>query len=187
MNRARFVYDAYSTHQPVLYEAVVRTSGPVVEFGCGLGSTPLLYNLCAGHRRLFTLDSNPDWLNKFACLASPWHRFVWVLDWDAILHVDYIALVSWGVAFIDHSPWEARVTAVMALKDKARFIVLHDCDYFVTHDMLDFDELFKYHKVFPPLEPWPAPTGPPTLLASNFEDCNWDIDYSKYTGKEEMF
>ncbi len=180
-SRARFTYDSYSTHQPVLYEAVMRTSGPVVEFGCGHGSTPLLHKICDG-RRLLTLE-DAEWLEKFILLTTSWHGFGLAVDWAGT--TDYVALQLWDVALIDHAPWEARVAAVLALKDKIKFIVLHDCDYFVTHGLLDFDELFKYHKEFLPLKPWPyPPTGPPTLLASNFEDCDWDIDYEKYREME---
>lgn len=184
--QARFTFDAYSTHQPVLYEAVVRTSGPVIEFGCGDGSTPLLHRLCEEHaRKLLSLESDRAWLERFMCLATPWHRLGLVFDWDNVLRSNYIAAVPWDVALIDQSTFEQRADAVIALKDKARFIVLHDCDYFVTHTLLDYGELFKYHKEFLPLEPWPyPPTGPPTLLASNFESCDWDIDFEKYKEME---
>jgi len=181
--KARFLHDPYGTHQPVLYEAVMRTSGPVVEFGIGYNSTPWLHKLCDG-RKLLSAETDIRWLLAFLHFASPGqHRFVLVKNLDALLR-DIMA-VPWSVAFVDQGAWDDRVATVMALKDKARFIVLHDCDYFVTHSLLEFDELFKYHKEFLPLEPWPYPrTGPPTLLASNFEDCDWDIDYEKYKGME---
>ena len=180
--KARFLHDQYSTHQPVLYEAVKRTSGPVVEFGCGFGSTPLLHGLC-GERKLLSAETDIRWLVGFLHLACPRHRFVFVQNLDDLL-LD-IANVPWSVAFVDQGTWDARVQTVLALKDKAKFIVLHDCDYFVKKAMLDYDEVFKSHKVFLPLKPWPyKPTGPPTLLASNFEDCDWDIDYNEYKEME---
>ena len=75
--------------------------------------------------------------------------------------------------------------------------MLHDCDYFPANHVFGtvirpltgtrdrgerkYDDVFKYYKEFFPLEPWPyAPTGPPTLLASDAEPCDWEIDYSKY-------
>ncbi len=181
--KARFLHDQYSTHQPVLYEAVMRTSGPVVEFGVGYGSTPWLHELCNG-RKLLSVETDVRWLSAFLHLASPGcHRFVLVQNLDALL--GEIIEVPWSVAFVDQGTWDARVQTVLALKDKARFIVLHDCDYFVKKAMLDYDEVFKSYKEFFPLKPWPyRPTGPPTLLASNFEDCDWDIDYNEYKEME---
>lgn len=184
--RARFLYDPYSTHQPVLYEAVMKTGGPVVELGCGHGSTLLLHKLCEKYgRELLTLESDRAWFEQFVSLATPRHQFGLVFDWDGIVLNEYIVGVPWDVALVDQSTFEQRAAAVIALKDKVKFIVLHDCDYFLTHTLLDYDELFKYHKEFLPLKPWPhPPTGPPTLLASNFEDCDWDIDYNQYKAME---
>lgn len=180
MSVARFLYDIFSTHQPVLFEAVQRTRGSVVEFGCGYGSTSMLHSLCEG-RSLLSLESDQEWLDRFLHLETVTHKLNLITDWQKA--TDYVKEDFWDVAFIDHAPWEARVEAVEALKHKARFIVLHDCDYFVTNTLLNFGELFKHHKVFLPLKPWPYKTGPPTLLASNYEGCYWDIDYAQYQDK----
>ena len=198
--------DAYSTHQPVLYEAISRTTGPVIEFGCGPGSTPLLHQYCADHDRdLLTLESDLEWYGMFIKYATPKHRLIYVSDWSTvlvggmltILADEMLIAVPWDVAFIDQAPFEARYATILALKDVAKFIVLHDCDYFPEHGIFGknvrglngaqdrglrtYDDTFRYYKEFFPPEPWPyARTGPPTLLASNFESCDWDIDFESY-------
>lgn len=196
--KARHTYDPYSTHQPVLYEALLRTSGPVIEFGCGHGSTPMLHHHCTEHRRkLITLESDKKWLHKFFLPDEMYHKFIYVQDWDVVLASDEIIATAWDVAFVDQAPWEARYATILALKDIARFIVLHDCDYFPEHGVFGenvrglngpkdrglrtYDDVFRYYKEFFPPEPWPHPrTGPPTLLASNFESCDWNVDFGKY-------
>lgn len=202
--KARHTYDSYSTHQPVLYEALLRTSGSVIEFGCGHGSTPLLHRVCEKHgRKLLTLESDRDWLDKFVEYATPQHTHIYVGDWDDILANDEIMAGPYDLAFIDQSPWKARHATILALKDTAKFIVLHDCDYFPEHGLFGkslkglngsndrglrvYDDVFKHYKEFFPLEPWPYPrTGPPTLLGSNFENCDWDVDFKKYELAEAL-
>jgi len=101
------------------------------------------------------------------------------------------------IAFIDQGPFEARATTLMLVKETARFVVLHDSDYFPGHGLFGislegmngtqhrgkrtFDDVFKYYKEFFPLDPWPhPPTGPPILVGSNYEDFDWEIDFEKY-------
>lgn len=197
--KARHTYDPYSTHQPVLYEALLKTKGSVAEFGCGYGSTALLHRFCAKHnRQLFSLESNREWLAKFIEYATAQHEFIFVDDWgNALVDVRDEPWAYCDVALIDQDPWVARHWTIQAIKDTTKFIVLHDCDYFPEHGIFGkslgklngskdrglrtYDDVFEYYKEFFPLEPWPyTPTGPPTLLASNFENCGWEMDFKKY-------
>lgn len=202
--KARHLYDEYATHQPVLYSALKRTGGPVIEFGCGYGSTPLLHNYCEIRKReLLSLDTDKDWIEQFADYASQWHTLAHVKGWEQVLSDDRIVGRRWAVALVDQAPWEARHLTLMAIRYTARFIVLHDCDYYPEHELFGvqiaplggtanrgertYDDMFKYWKEHFPLDPWPYErTGPPTLIGSNFEPCDWPVDFGAYPYEESF-
>ena len=112
------------THIPVLAACVSRTRGPVLELGAGDYSTPLLHLLCKG-RFLVTVESNPDWLNRYKDTENPLHRLLLVKSYDEAKIIDEI---KWDVALVDHAPGERRVTEIKRLKDRTMFIVVHDTD-----------------------------------------------------------
>jgi len=69
--------DLWGTHIPVLAACVAKTTGPVLELGCGHYSTRLLHALCgAMGRQLLTVDVNLKWLARFADLRAPLHEIV---------------------------------------------------------------------------------------------------------------
>lgn len=182
----------YATHQPVLIEAVRRTTGPVLELGSGAGSTPLLHHVCAG-RTLYTVDHDQTWLDRYAEeMAADWHQFLRV-DLVDLLDNPIIRDSTWDVVFIDHGDWASRAQCVRYFRTRATFVILHDSDYFasllgrkisalIPHEApggTDFSEQFKYYREhYPPL-PWPAPTGPPTLIGSNITSCDFDVDWEQ--------
>ena len=204
MTKALHLTDPYATHQPVLYIALKRTGGPVIEFGCGHGSTPLLHRYCAARQReLLTLETDMGWAAEFSQYVTPLHRFMLVDDWAHVLSDDRIVNRRWSVAFVDQAPWEARHLTLEAIKFSARFVVLHDPDYFPEHDMFgkvlaplngaadrgarDYGDMFKWWKEYFPLEPWPyGRTGPPTLLGSDFEPCDWPVNFAAYQNEEDF-
>lgn len=193
-------WEPFATHQPVLYEVAKRCKGPIVEFGCGEGSTRLLHAISESRGvPLLTLDSDHEWLLRYqAELESPLHRFRLVEDWAEELTSPQWDEQLWGLAFIDQSPWEARAVTARRMKDNADYVILHDCDYFAESGLLGtsirpllgarergerrYDDVFRWWQEFFPLEPWPyEPTGPPTLLASNVHDVRaLQIDYAQY-------
>lgn len=111
----------WGSHLPVLIEAVRNTTGPVVELGCGLYSTPFLDWACheAG-RGLTSYEKKSDWLNLFLPMASPNHSIVEVEDWDAVRFPRRCA-----VALVDHSPWKRRHEDALRLKH-AGLVIVHD-------------------------------------------------------------
>jgi hypothetical protein len=190
---------SYATHQPVLCEAVLRSTGPVLELGSGEGSTELLHILCEQQQRtLLTLDNDAKWLARYeARFRTERHEFGLVEDWYEALHSEPVSGANWGVVFIDSSPWESRTLALRLLKDRATFVVIHDVDYYPRWGMFgterspirgahdrgdrDYGDVFTSWREFLPLEPWPYPgTGPPTLLGSNRVRCDFEVDYSRY-------
>jgi hypothetical protein len=198
----RFIYNWRSlvtTHQPVLYATAQRCPGPIAEFGCGHGSTPLLHEI-AGTRglQLVSLEDDPDWMSVFRSkLETTWHTFRLVEDWEEELRRPEWE-EHWGLIFLDNEPWEARVEAALRLRDRADYVIIHDSDYPAEHGLFgtstqplrgardrgtrDYSDLFSSWREYFPPEPWPwPPTGPPTLLGSNFRDVNEiPVDYLRH-------
>lgn len=207
--------DTYNTHQPILRKIAEQTQGPIVEFGCGHGSTDVLHEICKKTKRiLISVDDNYEWLNLFKEKYrddgftddnSGWHKFLFVpgkiddsnpAHWKTFFDsCEILKQTNFDLCFIDQSPGLARTLTILIYKDKAKYIILHDCDMyvgtgfskFVTNQqpigkqikpldsinnipgIYDFSTMFKYFKVYFPPKPWPGHSGPPTLLASNFE------------------
>lgn len=206
----RFFWDDWSTHQPVLYAIAISTSGPIIEFGCGYGSTDLLHGICEREERmLITLEDDWDWLNVFTQKYlgkgynsdnSGWHKFYYVpgKKWDDPSNpshwIDFmdqfeiLSSLSFDVCFIDQAPWLARYETLKRMKHTARFVVIHDVDYFPTHHIFgktirptinknpgdfDFSDVFSTFRVYFPLN-----GGPPTLLGSNIENIFPTVNFS---------
>jgi predicted O-methyltransferase YrrM len=127
--------DPFATHKPVLEHAVKNTSGPVLEIGCGYGSTELLDNLCKG-RTLITIETNREWYELFKRFASPTHVILWAESYDAFDSL--VRYEDWSVVFIDHAPGERRNVEI-AKAVNAKFVVIHD-----THD-----PAYEYEKTLP--------------------------------------
>lgn len=127
--------DEFATHQPILIAAIGRSEGPVLELGCGAGSTPLLNRICAQRgRQVVTIESSPVFFRRYAKrFAGPNHRFIFAYDWVEQLKEQ--RGTNWGTVFVDQSPWASRVNAVRMLKRNAGFVVIHDCDYFPAHGL----------------------------------------------------
>jgi hypothetical protein len=190
----------FYTHQPILYNMLMQTTGPILELGCGDGSTELIHLIGQKqNRKIITVESLPDWAIKYKSkYQNNTHSFI-VTDnhsiesWNKV--TDTLLNEKWGLVFIDQGFWEARAYSFAKLKDISEYIILHDCDYFGDNNLIgtsiekfvnqhnrgkrDYSKDIKYWKeYFPNL--FVGPTGPPTLLASEFHTCDIDIDFDKY-------
>ena len=209
--------DPYGTHQPVLYAMATKTSGPIIEFGCGDSSTGLLHEICKKDKRiLISIDDNLEWLNKFKekyigdgyeSDNSGWHKFYYVPGKKDDLNPDHwitflkefelLNTLTFELCFIDQSPWLGRYETIKKMGPKVKYIILHDCDFFPvynifgktikptdyttqTEGIFDYSDVFTYFKLYYPSKPWPGFSGPPTLLASNFESDFPDVDFANY-------
>lgn len=113
-------YHPYSTHQPLLVAAVAITRGPVLEFGVGWSSTPILQALCgAQNRRLTSFESDPAWLDKMRHDGA-----VLMTSWDELPKRD----LHCSVALVDNNPAEARVTCIEAVRHHAQIVIVHDTE-----------------------------------------------------------
>jgi len=177
--------DGHGTHQPVLHAAFFLTSGSVVEFGMGFYSTPMLHHLCAQKgRRLTSLDTDKEWVSKFEHFKSETHRIHHVAGWDEVEGGEIMREIlsgSWGLAFVDQHPESARIEVARRIKNRTKFIVMHDAYRQLGQKGFEkfSDEFKRFHEFFPP-RPFPVLAGPPTLLASQEEDCDIDIDFYSY-------
>ena len=98
--------DPAGTHLPVLRHMVGITTGPVLEMGMGYNSTPILHELCP-NRLLVSLDSEAEWVEKFAGFRSATHKIKTEPNWDDT--TQYLKSVLWDVILIDHHPCERRI------------------------------------------------------------------------------
>jgi hypothetical protein len=185
----------FYTHQPFFKEILKNTTGNILECGCGEGSTLMIKEAIHGSdRKLVSLESNKEWLNKYMHLEDANHTLYHVdtanddTDETGALWVKFIEtnhLRDFEVVFIDSSPWLSRKHILEHFKDKAKIIIIHDFDYFPIHNiigrvmnsetrdgkqmiMCDLTGVVNNYKLFyPPYEYFTCQTGPPTLICSN--------------------
>jgi hypothetical protein len=148
----------YATHQPILLEVLKLTNGPVLEIGAGDYSTSLIHENCK--KLIITIDDNPEWLSKYEYLKGPLHRFKLFSkeNFKKFFDIDHI---NYGLVFIDASNWDERNYAVMAYRDTADYLVIHDSEN------RNLDCRFKYAIEFTPID-----GGPSTLIGSNIHETN---------------
>lgn len=115
---------SWSSFFPVLIKAVQNTNGPVLELGAGFFSTPLLHWLCAEQsRELVTFEDQQEPYDFAKQFNTDTHEVNFVTDWDKV----NFKKNNWDVAFIDHG-WQRRVKDILRLKNRAKYIVIHDTE-----------------------------------------------------------
>lgn len=127
---------------------------PVLECGAGFYSTTLLNAMCrSGYRKLYTLESDPAWLAKFAHLASEDHVLQRVVGWSGDPWGEAIKgfnVKRWSVVFIDH---REKIDRIVALRNHADYIVVHDTRntfHAGLDDLLDtFEHRYDYVEMAP--------------------------------------
>jgi hypothetical protein len=189
----------YYTHQPVLYTMLKQTSGPILELGCGDGSTELIHLFGEKYnRKIITVESNLEWMNKYKSkYENDNHKFIFtdhnIESWNKTS--DTFKENQWGLVFIDQGFWEARAYSFTQLKNNSDYLILHDCDFFPQNNLLgknieqfidknnrgkrDYGTDIKYWTEYYPII-FTGPTGPPTLLASQKYNCNIQVDFNQY-------
>jgi hypothetical protein len=140
----------WATHIPALIKALEQTTGPVLELGVGISSTPVIHMLCVDmERHLLSFDNDRKYSAVFDKFSSrrDRHEIKHVDDWETI--DEEIRSRHWGLVFVDHKPLERRVIEIKKLMNPLNGI--EEPDMFVIHDSEDpaygYDEiypLFKY-------------------------------------------
>ena len=151
----------YGSHIHPLLVAALNTKGNIIEMGAGNFSTPLLHGLSEYYnRRLYTYESDGEWLKRFANFSSPLHSISFVRNWDDVKP-------QGGLVLIDHAPAERRMVDIIRFKDIAEVLVVHDTNKAKFYGY-NFDA-FKYKFLYDKVEQT-------TTLVSNF------VDVSKFRG-----
>jgi len=144
------LYPYRGSHLPVLMEAVRRTSGPILELGCGLYSTNPLHWACfVPKRKLVTYENDSRFYDFLQAYERDFHEVHCIDDWDAI---DISG--PWSVAFIDHEPGFRRGIELGRLTH-AEYVVCHDSEkrndrkYGLSKSAGLFCYSFEYKGAFP--------------------------------------
>ncbi len=73
----------YGTHIIPLTTAVLNTTGPIIEFGMGEYSTPLLHMISSTQQRLLiSADTSKDWINNYSNMGSKYHHIFYCKVYD---------------------------------------------------------------------------------------------------------
>ncbi len=163
--------DVYSTHQKYLKHYILKTTGDIVEFGTGHGSTGFIRELIRNtSRKLISVENNREWFEKMKSLypENINHSYIFSNDWQETLKT--FTKKDYSIVFIDQSPWMARVWTLNHFKNDTEYIIIHDTDYFVRENIFgrlisgnhydvrnskyDFSDIFKdfvfYNEILPP-------------------------------------
>ena len=128
----------WGSHIPVLIRAMEITSGPVLELGLGISSTPLLHALCSHRdRMLVSYEDEKQYVDKFKRYPDKFHKIVLVNNWDDIDVNEY----KWSVVLVDHKPEWRRIVEIERLANNAEFLVVHDTE-------LEVNDEYRYDKIY---------------------------------------
>jgi hypothetical protein len=150
------------SHMPMLMKIVNMTSGPVLELGMGMSSTPFLHWACFPNRKLVSYEADADFLNSFKEYASNFHEIKLAEDWDKI-----DILGHWSVVLVDHLPRERRKEEVKRLANSADYVIIHDSEGLRNKH-------YRYTEIFPLFKQRFTYMGarPYTTVLSNFKDLS---------------
>ncbi len=156
----------HGTLLPALIKVVNKTTGPVIEFGGGLFSTPFLHGACYETRRpLYTIESDKAFYNWLKPFESDYHKVVFVENWDDPSLLKLYASFHWSVALIDHHPGWRRRQEIKRVASCTDYVVAHDSQPRSegTYKYSRIYRLFKYRREF-------GREKPLTMVFSNIDD-----------------
>ena len=138
----------YGTHLGCLIKAFSKTTGDILEMGMGVFSTPYLHYACMlSNRKLVSYENYQNWMNFFLKYnyKNENHEINFVEKYsDAKIDRE------WDIVLIDQTPDSSRTEEIRRLKDKAKYIIIHDANKSndrVTH-YSEIYSLFKYKTVW---------------------------------------
>ena len=139
---------AYGTHLPCLMKALEKTSGDILELGTGIFSTPYLRYYCMLHdRKVVSYENYKQWYDfMLKYWTSNKNHEICFVDEYKNAPIDR----EWDVVLVDQTPDSSRSEEAVRLKDKAKYIIIHDSNHSndkVTHYSSIYP-LFKYKTVW---------------------------------------
>jgi len=143
-------------HRILSWEALQLTTGNVVEFGSGHGSTPYFRRYCTDTKRGFrSYDNNKEWAEATGAILVNDNK------WDEINLTDV------DVLFIDHAPGEDRKFQIQKYKDIAKILVIHDTEPPADHG-------YQTRQYYPQFKYWVEirSNGAWCTMVSNFVDLS---------------
>lgn len=152
--------DDYSSHRPMLFLALEKTDGGVVELGCGEGSTRLISQKCKKQNKGF---ESYETLDLFAC------RFKNITT-KINSYNELLLAPGMSILFVDSAPGEGRKTLVEKYDNSFEVIILHDTElgaqaiYGITDTLNSFKYRLNYY-----------PEGMPgtTALSNSIDVTKW--------------
>jgi hypothetical protein len=152
------------SHLPILMRLVPKTTGPILELGSGMYSTPYLHWACFPTRKLVTYESSPHWFDVCANqFMADFHTIKLALS---LREVDFSS--PWSIALVDHD-WalNTRGDSVRRLVH-AEYVVAHDSEgrRGKRHGYWSVAELFKFRCQFK------SASHSHTMILSNIHDLS---------------
>ena len=145
------IVSGWISFKPLLYLALSLTEDedlPIVELGCGHGSTPYLSKYAdEKNKKLVSIDTNEEWTEKFKPLEGKNHSIFSLKDKNLPILEDegYInSTLSDGISvlLVDNEPGERRHQDILSLYKECSIIVIHDSEHPGSSD-------YKYEKIWP--------------------------------------
>lgn len=130
---------AWGSHIPLLIKSFEVTTGPVLELGEGIYSTPILHWMCFNaNRKLVSFENDKKYYTYFWRFRGEYHENFLIRNWERI----DIENTKWGFALNDVMPPADRAFLARRLAKNTDIILLHDTQP-------EEDKVYKYSKLYP--------------------------------------